>query len=91
MERLDRKRGEVRRDHKIQVKAISRIYGKKEDKVKLPPELHRYRKAKVFQPDAITKLVTGQAIGPMMVGVEDDLLDKDEIATLVRGPKFCVR
>ena len=26
-----------------------------------------------------------------MVGLEKDLLDKDKIAVLVRGPKFCVR
>ena len=42
-ERLDKKRGEVRRDHKKHVRAI-RINGKKEDKVKPPPELHRYRR-----------------------------------------------
>ena len=86
-EMLDRRREEVRRDHKREIK----IAGKKEDRMKLPKELLRYKKAKIFQPDAKTKLLPGQAIGPMMVGVEDDLLDKDEIAVLVRGPKFCVR
>jgi hypothetical protein len=30
-------------------------------------------------------------IGPMMVGLEERLLDMDEVAILVRGPKFCVR
>ena len=89
-EMLDRRREEVRRDHKRQVREI-KIAGKKEDRMKLPKELLRYKKAKIFQPDAKTKLLPGQAIGPMMVGVEDDLLDKDEIAVLVRGPKFCVR
>ena len=89
-ERLDRRREEVRRDHKKQFREI-KIAGKKEDRMKLPKELLRYKKVKIFQPDAKSKLVPGQAIGPMMVGVEDDLLDKDEIDALVRGPKFCVR
>ena len=30
-------------------------------------------------------------IGPMMVGLEEKLLDQDEVAILIRGPKFCVR
>ena len=89
-ERLDKKRGEVRRDHKKHVRAI-RINGKKEDKVKLPPELHRYKKAEVFQTSARMTLRPGQAVGPVVVGLENKLLDRDEIAALVRGPKFCVR
>ena len=89
-ERLDIRRGEVRRDHQKQIREI-RIAGKKEDRMKLPKELQRYKKAGVFQLDARTKLIPGRAIGPMVVGLEDDLLDKDEIAVLVRGPKFCVR
>ena len=88
--RLDKKRGKVRRDHQRQFREI-KIAGKKEDRMKLPIELQRYKKAGVFQPDAKTKLVPGKAIGPMVVGLEDDLLDKDEIAVLVRGPKFFVR
>ena len=30
-------------------------------------------------------------IGPVMVGLEEKLLDQDEVAILIRGPKFCVR
>ena len=89
-ERLERRRGEVQRDHKNQVRAI-RIEKKKEDRMKLPGELSRYKKVKVFQPEAKRTLKPGQAIGPMVVGLEEDLLGKDEIAALCRGPKFCVR
>jgi hypothetical protein len=64
---------------------------REEDKVKLPPELHRYKKAEVFQTSARMTLRPGQAVGPVVVGLEDKLLDRDEIAALVRGPKFCVR
>ena len=59
--------------------------------MRLPSELSRYKKARVFQPDARKTLKPGQAIGPVVVGLEKDLLDKEEIAVLCRGPKFCVR
>ena len=87
--RLDKKRVKLRRDHQRQFREI-KIAGKKEHMMKLLKELQRYKKAGVFQPDAKTKLVPGKAIGPMVVGLGDDLLDKDEIAVMVRGPKFCV-
>ena len=32
----------------------------------------------------------GQAVRPVVVGLEDKILDRDEMAALVRGPKFCV-
>ena len=89
-ERLDDLRQGLRRDHKNQVREIS-MAGKKEDKLKLPPELQRYKRAKIFQPDAKDRLVPGEAIGPVTVGLEENLLDHDEVAILVRGPKFCVR
>ena len=30
-------------------------------------------------------------MGPVTVGLEDNLLDVDEVAVLKRGPKFCCR
>ena len=33
----------------------------------------------------------GEMIGPVTVGLEDNLLDSDEVAILIRGPKFCCR
>ena len=38
-----------------------RMTGKKEDKLKLPPELQRYKRAKIFQPNARDKLFPGEA------------------------------
>ena len=69
----------------------TKIEGKKEDKMKLPKELNRYKKAKVFQSTARMTLRPGQAVGPVVVGLEEGLLDQDELAILARGPKFCVR
>ena len=89
-DRLCRKRQEVRLDHNNQLRAI-RIDCKKDDRMRLPPELKRYKKVKVFRKDAGESYKPGKAIGPVVVGLEDKLLDDDEIAVLCRGPKFCVR
>ena len=89
-DRLYRKRKEVRKEHQVQLRAI-RIDTKKEDKLRLPPELKRYSNVKIFQKDAAESYKPGVAIGPVVVGLEQGLLDKDEIAVLCRGPKFCVR
>ena len=94
-EAIERSRRLIRKDHQKQIREI-RIGGKKTDKerikkYKLPPELNRYKKAGIFQSDADEQFKPGQAIGPVVVGLEADLLDKDEVAIVVRGPKFCVR
>jgi hypothetical protein len=89
-EKLCKRRQEVRRDHRNQLRAI-RIDYKKEDKMRLPPELRRYKDMKVFRKDAAKSYKPGVAIGPVVVGLEDGLLGDDEIAALCRGPKFCVR
>ena len=47
-EKLCKKRQEVRRDHKNQLRAI-RIDFKKEDKMRLPPELKRYKEREGVQ------------------------------------------
>ena len=46
---------------------------------------------KVFRKDEGESYKPGKAIGPVVVGLEEKLLDDDEIAALCRGPKFCVR
>ena len=89
-DRLTKKRKEVRREHLAQFRAI-KIDGKKEDNLKLPKELQRYKTVKVFQKDAKTTLKPGQALGSVVVGLEEGLLDEEEISALIRGPKFCVR
>ena len=45
----------------------------------------------MFRKDAAESLKPEMAIGPVMVGLEDGLLDDEEIAAICRGPKFCVR
>ena len=57
----------------------------------LPKELNRYREARIFSKDATKVFKPGDMVGPITVGLEDNLLDGDEIAILVRGPKFCCR
>ena len=89
-DRLCIKRREIRKDHKNQVRAI-RIATKKEDKMRLPEELRKYQNVKIFSKDAMTKFKAGATIGPVVVGLDEDLLSKDEVTVLCRGPKFCVR
>ena len=58
---------------------------------RIPREILRYKDSRIFQQDAKRKLKPGQIVGPVEVGLEKDLLDKDEVAALCRGPKFCGR
>ena len=64
---------------------------KREKDLTLPKELHRYKDAKVFSKDARKMFKPGEVMGPVTVGLEDNLLDVDEVAVLKRGPKFCCR
>ena len=87
---LCRKRKEVRREHDKQVRAIKINY-KKEDRMRIPQELRRYKDVAVFKKDAGATFRPGTTVGPVTVGLEDGLLSEDEVAALCRGPKFCVR
>ena len=78
------------KDHKRQIRNI-RIETKKKWRMNLPKELERYRDAKIFSQDASKVFKPGDIVGPVTVGLEENLLDSDEIAVLVRGPKFCCR
>ena len=64
---------------------------KQKAKVNIPPELKRYKDAKIFRNDASKVFKPGEVVGPVTVGLEENLLDSDEVAILVRGPKFCCR
>ena len=57
----------------------------------IPKELKRYSSAKVFQEDARRLFKPGEVMGPVTVGLEDNLLDMEEVAVLKRGPMFCCR
>ena len=87
---LCRKRKEVRKEHQKQARAI-RIDFKKEDRIRIPQELKRYKDVGVFKKNAADTFRPGSTIGPVTVGLEDKLLGEDEVAVLCRGPKFCVR
>jgi hypothetical protein len=80
----------VKKEHKEQVRAI-RIYSKKDKEGKLPKELQRYKDTKIFDKDARKIFKPGDILGPVTVGLEENLLDREEIAVLKRGPKFCCR
>ena len=56
-----------------------------------PNHCNKYKNVEIFRKDASQSLKPGVAIGPVMVGLEEGLLDDEEIAVLCRGPKFCVR
>ena len=86
-----RQREDIKKDHKNQVREIKMENKKREKDLTLPKELHRYKDAKVFSKDARKMFKPGEVMGPVTVGLEDNLLDVDEVAVLKRGPKFCCR
>ena len=57
----------------------------------MPKELSRYRDAKIFDKDSKKNFKPGEILGPVTVGLEENLLDEEEVAVLKRGPKFCCR
>ena len=63
----------------------------KKEKFKLPPELKRYKKVAVFGKEAEDIFKPGEVLGPVVVGEETDILSKDEVEVLKKGPKFCIR
>ena len=90
---VERERRLIKKDHNKQVREI-RIEMKKKSNDKnriIPKELKRYSSAKVFQEDARRLFKPGEVMGPVTVGLEDNLLDMEEVAVLKRGPKFCCR
>ena len=88
---VTRQRRDIKKDHLKQIRQI-RIENKaKKKELTLPKELARYKEAKVFSRDARLLFKPGEVMGPVTVGLEDGLLDQDEVAVLRRGPKFCCR
>ena len=71
--------------------SVSIMEKKKMKEVSLPVELQRYKEAKVFSRDASKVIKPGEIMGPVTVGLEENLLDVDEVAVLKRGPRFCCR
>ena len=55
----------------------------------IPPNLEKYKDAKIFKDDEMFK--PGMVKGPVTVGDNPDLLSKEEVAILTRGPKFTIR
>ena len=88
---VGRLRLDIRKDHKNQIREIRMDVKKKERDLALPKELKRYSGAKVFSKDASKVFKPGEVMGPVTVGMEENLLDMDEVAVLKRGPKFCCR
>ena len=88
---VGRQRREIKRDHKKQIRQTRIEQKARKMEVLLPKELSRYREAKVFSKDARMVFKPGEVMGPVTVGLEENLLDQDEVAVLKRGPKFCCR
>ena len=88
---VGRQRKKIKKDHKNQIREIRMDKKKKEKEQTLPKELLRYKDAKIFDKDARKLFKPGVVMGPVTVGLEEGLLDEDEVAVLVRGPKFCCR
>ena len=57
----------------------------------LPDGLERYKNAKIFSDEHAGEFVTGEVLGPVIVGGNTTLLSGDEVAALSRGPKFTIR
>jgi hypothetical protein len=88
---VGRKRKEIQKDHKKQLRQIRIDLKQRVRDMSIPKELDRYREAKIFQKDARRLFKPGEILGPVTVGLEEGLLDEDEVAVLRRGPKFCCR
>ena len=64
-----------------------RLKRSEEKRFTLPEGLERYCDAKIFSGE----FVTGEVMGPVIVGGNKSLLSKEEVAVLARGPKFTIR
>ena len=64
---------------------------RKEAAYRLPDELKRYSSARVFNDSLAKEFKPGDVLGPVIVGENNSLLSKDEVAILARGPKFTIR
>ena len=56
-----------------------RIDKNKVKEVKLPKELSRYGDERIFDKDAKRNFKTGEILGPVTVGLEENLLDEEEV------------
>ena len=88
---VGRQRRLIKKDHQKQIRQIRMDNKCKRKETSLPKELSRYKEAKVFSEEARLTFKPGEVMGPVTVGLEEGLLDQDEIAVLRRGPKFCCR
>ena len=53
--------------------------------------MKRYKDCNIFKQHADKIFKPGTIVGPVMIGVENLLLDEEENAVLCKGPKFCIR
>ena len=88
-DKVARERRLTRKRNKNKVRAI-RIKRKREVRALLPAIIRRYAGCKIFKEDG-EGFVPGEVKGPVLVGEDPTLLSKEEVAVLMRGPKFTVR
>ena len=89
-EEMNHERVDLKRQHKHKTRMI-KINRKEEKKYHLPVILKRYEKAEVFNDELKEKFVPGAVKGPVIVGGDENLLSKEEVAILIRGPKYTIR
>ena len=80
----------LKKHHLQRIRDI-RIKRKEEKRFELPQELRRYKSAKIFLDEHEGEFKPGDMLGPVIVGGNNYLLNKDEVAVLSRGPKFTIR
>ena len=88
-EMVARERKKLRSKNKNKVRAI-RMKRKQIIREVLPHIIRRYVEARIFKEDG-GGFKPGEVKGPVIVGEDSKLLSKDEVAVLMRGPKFTVR
>ena len=89
-DKVNTMRKDLRTKNEAKVRHI-RMRRKQEVKFKLPPELVRYKDAKIFSNEAEELFKPGQILGPVIVGGNTTLLSVEEAMVLAKGPKFTIR
>jgi hypothetical protein len=88
-EMVARERRKLKMKNKNKVRAI-RMKRKQVVREVLPHIIRRYKEARIFKEDG-GGFKPGEVKGPVIVGENSELLSREEVAVLIRGPKFTVR
>ena len=87
-EKVTKERMALAKKNLRKIRAI-KMSRKKDLKAQLPKILERYANCRIFQEAG--DFLAGEVLGPVIVGENVQLLSPEEIAVLMRGPKFTIR